>query len=330
LLKTRLSAHRDRSMARSLRSRFAEVDMRERKIAVAVMAISALIMTPVGEQAEAQLAADWMVPAAAHNRGAKNTFWRTDLSVHNPHEYDLPIVVQVLPSNTVNFDVPTVSLTLYPWETVNLWDVLGPDVFDLEGSAAVLAYADPSLRCDPIEDCHFLVTSRTYTPEQGGGTGEYGLTVPGAAVAKATDWATFAYAAGVLNDGEAFRCNAGVASWTSDWTRVRLDVQSADGQIVTSEVFDVPPFGHVQRRLLASGYGGALVFYLESGPGDALVFPYATVVNQETGDASYLFATPSVVGASVAKSFRAIERRPDTPAPSERIVTDLRSSTRRK
>ena len=304
--------------------------MREYKIAVSAAAILALIMAAVPDQAEAQLAADWMVPAAAHNRGSKNTFWRTDLSLHNPHEYDLPIVVQVLPSETVNFDVPTVSLTLYPWETVNLWDVLGPDVFDLEGSAAILAYADPSLRCDPIEDCHFLVTSRTYTPEQGGGVGEYGLTVPGAAISNATNWETFAYAAGVLNDGEAFRCNAGVASWTPDWTRVRLDVQDADGQIVTSEVFDVPPFGHVQRRLLESGYGGTLVFYLESGPGDALVFPYATVVNQRTGDASYLFAMPSVVGASVAKSFESADRRPHVPAASKRIVTDVRRSSRRK
>jgi len=86
----------------------------------------------------------------------------------------------------------------------------------------------------------------------------------------------------------------------------------------------------VQRRLLASGYGGALVFYLESGPGDALVFPYATVVNQRTGDASYLFATPSVVGASVAKSFQPVALRPDTPGASNRIFADLRKPTRAK
>ena len=152
-------------------------------------------------------------------------------------------------------EVPTLTFTIYPWETINLWDVLGPDVFDAEGTAAIIAYADPSLRCDPIEDCHFLVTSRTYTPEQGG-DGEYGLTVPGAAISSATDWSTYGYAAGVLNDGDFFRCNAGVASWTPDWTRVRLDIQNADGQIVTSEVFDVPPYGHVQRRLLTSGYRG--------------------------------------------------------------------------
>ena len=301
--------------------------MRKKKAGYGVIGLTAMIMGVAGAPAEAQLAADWMVPAAAHNRGSKDTFWKTDLSLHNPHEFELPIVVQVLPSDTVNFEVPTLTFSVYPWETVNLWDVLGPDVFDVEGAAAIIAYADPELRCDPIEDCHFLVTSRTYTPEQGG-DGEYGLTVPGATLSNATDWATFGYAAGVLNDGDFFRCNAGVASWTPDWTRVRLDVQDADGQIVTSEVFDVPPYGHVQRRLLTSGYGGSLVFYLESGPGDALVFPYATVINQQTGDASYLFAASSAVGASVAKSFTRQRGRPGAPVASTRVVVPVRGNER--
>jgi hypothetical protein len=293
-----------------------------------LIVISAILGAAAPTPVAAQLAADWMVPAAAHNRGSRDTFWRTDLSLHNPHEYDLPVVVQILPSDSVNFDVPTMDFTIYPWETVNLWDVLGPDFFDIKGSAAILAYADPSLACDPIEDCHFLVTSRTYTPTTEGGVGEYGLTVPGAAVARALNWSTFAYAAGVLNDGANFRCNAGVASWTSDWTTVRLDIQSAVGEIVTSEVFDVPPFGHVQRRLLTSGEGGSLVFYIESGPDGALVFPYATVIDQHTGDASYLFASQSVVGVSVAKAFPSHAARPRVPQAEKRVVASVRGANR--
>ena len=262
----------------------------------------------------AQLSADWMIPAAAHSPGARGTFWMTDLSLHNPHEFDLPVVVQALPSEMENFEVPTLNLTLAPWQTVNLWDVLGPEVLDQEGTAAILAYADPGLVCDPIEDCHFLATSRTYTPDTTGGVGEFGLTVPGSGVGRATDWESLAYAAGILNDGRYFRCNAGVASWTAEWTTVRLDIQDAEGRILESELFDVPPFGHVQRRIESTVEGGSLVFYLESGPGDALVFPYATVIDQETGDASYAFAEASMVGASVAKTSMLIGRRPDHPS----------------
>ena len=263
--------------------------------------------------AAAQLSADWMVTAAASNAGARGTFWRTDLSLHNPHEYDLPVVVQALPSETVNDVVPTLNLTLAPWQTMNLWDVLGPDVFDLEGSAAILAYADPDLACDPIETCHFLVTSRTFTPDAGG-DGEFGLTVPGLGVERGTDWASLAYAAGILNDGRSFRCNVGVASWTAEWTTVRLDIQDAAGNILASDFFDIPPFGHVQRRLAESMEGGSLVFYLQSGPDNALVFPYATVINQQTGDPSYISAEASVVGASVAKGSNLGKARPDRPS----------------
>ena len=301
--------------------------MREKRIELSTIGLAVLITALAPTAIEAQLAADWMVPAAAHNRGSQDSFWKTDLSLHNPHEFDLPVVVQMLPSDTVNLEVPTLTFTIYPWETINLWDVLGPDVFDAEGTAAIIAYADPALQCDPIEDCHFLVTSRTYTPEQGG-EGEYGLTVPGAAISRATDWSTYGYAAGVLNDGGFFRCNAGVASWTPDWTRVRLDIQNADGQIVASEVFDVPPYGHIQRRLLTSGYGGSLVFYLESGPDNASIFPYATVINQQTGDASYLFASSSVVGGSVAKTSKAFADRPRNPVAATRVIAPVRRGQR--
>lgn len=263
--------------------------------------------------AAAQLSADWMIPAAAHNPGARGTFWATDLSLHNPHEYDLPVVVQALPSESDNAVVPTLDLNLSPWQTVNLWDVLGPDVFDLDGTAAILAYADPSLACDPIETCHFLVTSRTFTPDPSG-SGEFGLTVSGAGVERATDWESLAYAAGILNDGRYFRCNVGVASWTAQWTTVRLDIQDAGGSILGSEYFDVPPFGHIQRRLDESIEGGSLVFYLQSGPDDALVFPYATVINQATGDPSYYFAESSPVGASVTKRTPRRIGRPDHPS----------------
>ena len=95
--------------------------------------------------ASAELSADWMVAAAANNPGSRGTYWRTDLSIHNPHEFDLAVVVQALPSDTVNLEVATIYLTLYPWETFNMWDVLGPSFFDIHGTAALLVYADPEL-----------------------------------------------------------------------------------------------------------------------------------------------------------------------------------------
>ena len=289
-----------------------------------------LAVTVCVDPAAAELSADWMIPAAAHNAGSRGTFWMTDLSVHNPHEYELPVVIQALESDIENFDVPTLYLTLTPWETLNLWDVLGPEVFDIEGTAALLVYADPELACDPIETCHLLVSSRTYTPEGDLGDGEFGLTVSGAQIERATDWDSFAYATGVLNDGEFFRCNAGIASWTAEWVSVRVDLQDAGGFIIHSEVVDVPPFGHTQWRLPATDFGGTLVYYLESGPSDSVIFAYATPINQKTGDPNYQFAESSVVGVSVEKRTRTGSGRPLVPGAGSRVDIPQRASVGRR
>ncbi len=261
--------------------------------------IVGLLVTIVGP-AEAQLAQAFMVPAAARTAGAGSTSWYSDLSLHNPHEFDLPVVIQALPSNTVNLDVITLRLTLFPYETFNLWDVFGDDLFDIWGTGALLVYydIDSGSACDPAESCELLATSRTYNLD---GDGEYGQTIPGLNLLQGIDWWTYGYAAGVMNDGTWFRTNVGVASWTDQWVTVKVDVQDSDGNILGTQQLRIPPFGHLQRRLAFAVTGGSVVFYIVSGPDDTLVFPYSSVVNQRTGDPSFYPAQPSVVGVSVNK-----------------------------
>jgi hypothetical protein len=270
--------------------------------------------------AHAQLAADWMVAASAHIGGVGGTFWRTDLSLHNPQEYDLPVVVQLLPSDTVNWEADAIEITLAPWETVNLWDALGPDLFDHRGTAALMVYADTTLNCDPIERCHFLVTSRTYTLDPRSHDGEFGQTLPGIDYWRGTDWTAYGYAAGILNDGVYFRCNIGIASWSADWTVVRVDVQDSAGNILATHELELPPFGHVQQRLPTAVEGGSLVFYLVDGPDDARVFPYASVVDQTTGDPSYQGAVASTVGVAAGKGTSEPVARPGRPEATSRSI----------
>lgn len=268
------------------------------------------IVSPVA----AQLSLQWMVPAAANTAGLNGTYWRTDVSVHNPHSFELPVVLQFLPSDTDNRQADTLYLTIEPWATFNLWDALGPNHFDIDGTGAILVFADWELSCDPVEECDFLVTSRTYTLAPGGSAGEYGQTIPGSSTWVGIDWNTLGYAAGILNDGLSFRTNVGIASWSSDWTTVVVDVQDAEGAIVESFTHDVPPFGHIQQRLPTPIEGGSLVFWLEDGPDDALVFGYASVVDETTGDASYQLAQPSTVGFAAVKASPELQLRRSSPA----------------
>ena len=280
---------------------------------LATVLIAALLTMASWQTAQAQLASAWVVPAAAHNPGVGDTFWRTDLSLHNPHQHQLQVALQVLVSDRANWEVPTFDLVLEPYETVNLWDAMGPATFDVEGTAALLAYADPGLDCGD-GSCEFLVTSRTYTVVPWGGPGEFGQTVPGVDPRLGTDWWTYGYVAGILNDGEDFRCNVGVASWTPGSVVLRVDVQDGAGNILASEELDVPAYGHRQRRLATPVVGGSLVFYLVSGDEDALVFPYVSTANQETGDASFAAALPSDIGVSIPKR-RATRSGREVPRP---------------
>lgn len=283
--------------------------MRRIRILVAVLIASAV-------PAAAELASAWVVPAAAHNPGDRDTYWRTDLSLHNPHQFWLPVVVHFLPSDTVNHEAMALDVELGPWQSVNLWDVLGPDGFDADDTGALLVYTDLSADCSSPASCDFLATSRTYTLD--GGDGEYGQVVPGRSVFQGTDWWTFAYAAGILNDGADFRCNVGLMSWTDTWVEVAVDVQDDVGNVIATHVYEVPPFGHLQRRLPTEVMGGSLVFYVADGPDDTLVFPYASVVNQRTGDPSFFAALPSEVGPVEPKA-RPLPTRPALPEVSHRL-----------
>ncbi len=281
---------------------------------VSILVVSlAVLASPAG----AQLASDWLVPAVAHAEGQRGTYWRSDVSLHNPHSYELPIVLQFLPSGVENWQTSTFWITLYPYETFNLWDVLGPEVIDHHGTGALLVYADTSLACEPIESCQFLVTSRTYTVDPWGGVGEFGQFIPGVDALQGVDWESYGYTAGILNDGRFFRCNVGVASWSPGWTAVMVDVQDVDGTILATHRLDVPPYGHVQQRLATKVEGGSLVFYVTEGPSELMVFPYASVVNQDTGDPSFMPGFASVVGVSVTKKIVAEAHR-QTSRPQQR------------
>jgi len=282
----------------------------------------------LGSQAAArELTSLYVVPAAANKPGVLGTDWHTDLTLVNPHEFSLPVFLQFLPSNRDNSGgVPTVTFELYPFETLNLWDVLGPKGFAARGNTgALLVGADTErIACSAqSHNCDFAVFSRTYTV--GPLPGEFGQALPGFPANLGMDASVLAYLPQVIHDSD-FRTNLGVASLASKWVEVGVDVQGHDGRILRRTSTWVPPFGHVQWALDTTVTGGSVVFYLKSGPRDAMLFPYASVVNQRTGDPVYVEAQMTVVGVS-AQGFggRATvvpgrELPPRQPAPAFELV----------
>jgi hypothetical protein len=254
----------------------------------------------------------YVVPAVANTLGEAGTDWHTDLTFNNPQGHSLPVLVQFLPSNRDNSGgVPSVTFTVQPRETLDLWNVLGPNGFDAPGAiGALLVYPDPKLISCSGTWCDFALVSRTYTLNPGG-EGEFGQAIPGFPAALGVDASVLAYLPQVSNTPD-FRTNLGVASWTGSGVLLRADVQDVDGTIVERSDHYVPPFGHVQWRMSPAVEGGSVVVYLVSGPADAMVYPYASVVDRPTGDPAYVEAQCSSVGFSTA---RAAVRRPPAATP---------------
>jgi hypothetical protein len=263
-----------------------------------LMALLLTVLAPAGLAAR-EMTSSYVITAAANKVGVGGTDWHTDLTLYNPHEYALPVVLQLLPTGRSNAgSVPTVTFEVAGWETLNLWDVLGPNGFAVRGTTgALLVFADDEKIDCAGYACDFAAFARTYTLGPGGGAGEYGQAVPGFPSGLGLDKSVMAFMPQLLDDGE-FRTNVGVASWTNAMVRVRFDLQDAAGTVIDRRDHWVPPFGHVQWRLERAVTGGTVAAYIMDGPDDSMVFPYASVINATTGDAVNIEAHLTPVGVS--------------------------------
>jgi hypothetical protein len=280
-----------------------------RRLVVMLLALA----VPVGVGAR-ELTSAYVVTAVANKAGVAGTDWHSDLTLYNPQSVALPVVLQFLPTGRSNTgSVPTVTFDVGPWETLNLWDVLGPSGFAARGSTgALFVYADTEKAACAGADCDFAVFSRTYTLAPNGGAGEFGQSVPGFPANLGLDYSVIAYLPQLSDDAD-FRTNVGVASWTDAMVRVRVDLQDAAGNVVDRRDHWVPPYGHIQWRLEKGVTGGTAAVYIMDGPSGAIVYPYASVVNWATGDGVDIEAHLTAVGLS-AQSLAARTTRRTNPA----------------
>ncbi len=284
-----------------------------------VVLLASLVVGLATGAAARELTWIYVVPAAANTTGVNGTDWHTDLTLYNPQSSRLPVVVQFLPSGRDNSGgVPTVELELAAWETLNLWDVLGPNGFDARGrTGALFAYADDERVSCTGATCDFVVFSRTYTLNPKGGGGEFGQALPGFPADLGLDRTVIGYLPQILDD-ESFRTNLGVASWSDDWVEVRVDLQDPAGNVIDRRDHRVPPFGHLQWRLERGVSGGTVAVYITRGPSGAVIYPYASVVNWVTGDPVFVEAHLTTVGLTTQATTvkRALARPKALPATS--------------
>jgi hypothetical protein len=266
--------------------------------------VAAVLLVLASGALAREMTSAYVVTAVANKQGWSGTDWHTDLTLYNPQNKVLHVKLALLPTGQDNSGgVPTSpSIELQPWETLNLWDVLGPHGFDVRGqTGALLVYADTDANSCPSTSgdtsCDFAAFARNYTLNPLGGGGEFGQDFPGFPANLGLAYGLIAYLPQLTDDDE-FITSIGVASWTKTWVTARVDLQDTSGNVVYNYQLLVPPYGHLQGRIPVGLNGGTAAVYIVGGPNDAMVYPYATVRSTITGDPTTIEAQISTVGLS--------------------------------
>jgi len=235
----------------------------------------------------------YVIPVVGHTIGANGTTWMSDLAIRNisNSSMDVQLVVVESGENTTDNVFPLVTddldgfVTVGPNSTVMLEDIMDGYRGRMNALGALIVGADRP----------FALTSRTYSNRS-----PLGQTVPGTADFLDNSLGTIdnnavAYIPGVINNARA-RTNAGFVAGsggsTSTNMTVEVSVRNAAGGIVGTRRITVAPgqFIHVQFNIrtisLAQFDVGTLEFRIVEGEGT--VVPYASVVDNATGEAAYI------------------------------------------
>ncbi len=220
------------------------------------------------------------VPAVVHAKGKFGSFWTSDLWIY--HQSATVIHLWLNKPGQDNTDNDSVVVALDE-PVVFIADVVEA-LFGTEGSGSLHYIAD-----GPV-----TVTSRTWTPDQEGGS--YGLTLPGEPV----DTASFAGSgqAGalrvVVNQRSGFRANFGVVNASPVPVTVLVEIFTADGEPApgdSSFTIDLEPFGMTQVNdildRLTAGERDGLIIRAGVTSGEGAILSYLTEIDNMTNDSSY-------------------------------------------
>lgn len=249
-----------------------------------------------------------VVPTAAHLKGAANSYWVTDVEVHNYGALSLDYRMDLLKRDNENLSPTTKTFSIPAAQAVRFNDILMTQ-FAYTGAAALLI--TPLATTDGA----LLVTSRTFNdseyanapPADGvplldalalaGGT--YGQFVAGQSVSSAVTEldegriVQLTHTAGTTATG--FRTNIGAVNTTAEPITVEIELFLADGASLGKvdlalRAFEYKQIDKIFERVTSETVAdGFAVLRLKSGTGAFVA--YASVIDNLTGDPIYVPAT---------------------------------------
>jgi len=228
---------------------------------------------------------DVVVSQSAHVTGANGDFFKTNLDISNLGDTPVTLTVSLIPLFTTGTAAAPRVYVLAPGQTLEKADVL----------AGEFGLSDPSaagLRIHPDRPARLAVATRTYV-EKFGGT--FGYSVPGVPAAAAIGAGAIATAIQLdqTTGLSGYRSNFGFTEVAGAPVSVLVTVFSGDtGAPLGSRVYNVAANASFQASVsdilgtAATASNLYLQFAVQSGGGRVL--PYATAVDNKSGDAIYM------------------------------------------
>ena len=224
------------------------------------------------------------VPACAHVDGFNQSRWRTDLELHNPGSTEARFQVLLLEFGKDNLQARSVDVTLPPDYSVSRVDAL-VDLFNFTGTAA--------LRVVPITGS-VMIGGRTYNDQP---TGTYGQALVGTRRAEAIAAGERGRLIGLFHEPtltSGYRTAVGLVNASPADVSVEVKLYNRFGVLlgtvtVPLKAYEFRQVERVFEQVFSQAVDGgyAVVRPLTAA---SKVFAYASVVDNLTGDPTYVAA----------------------------------------
>jgi hypothetical protein len=223
------------------------------------------------------LAGEILIPAVYRGAGANDTLWRTEIVVSNVTEVPpAPVVQTTVTLHRDNGETHEVHLHLSPMEVLAIPDAVH-DWFSVENGGGIVRVTWDG------DQSRILARARVYNV---GEHGEYGQSVPGLDTSRLL---THHYLPGISGIG-GNRTNVGVSNPTTTDALVWIELFDTSGLSRGSVATAIPARSYRQYNDIFS--------YFQAGPLNAAmvrvvstnvpVYAYASIVRNDTGDATFV------------------------------------------
>jgi hypothetical protein len=260
------------------------------------------LLAPVAAHAN-HYADTYVIPVAGHVQGANGTMWMSDLAIRNFSNAPLTVEFVVIESggdtgdNVYPLSGTTIddTVTVPANSTVQLRDVMAGHRGMTNPIGALVVGANAP----------FAITSRAYSNRA-----PLGQTVLPARDFLDNSFGTadntgFAYIPGVVNNAEA-RTNIGFVAGSGGSSAqmvVEVTVRNGAGGVTGTRNFVIPAgrFAHMQVPLrdIAPGTFDIGSVDVRVAEGEGVVVPYASVIDNTTGEAAYIMGVTPPTGPSM-------------------------------